>query len=80
MVALLTTPVLYHSAYRAIFPSETPDTTSFWPLIHGLAKHGIYLLEDDDVAVNHSVLAQSTPFRKVLWHATLKRSHNIHVS
>ena len=65
MVALLTAPNLYRSAYKAIFPSETPDSNSFWPLIHGLARHGIYLLEDDDVAVNHSVLAQTAPFRKV---------------
>ena len=63
-VALLTDPNLYLSAYGVIFPQESLQRGTFWPLIHGLARHGVYLMEGD-TAVNHTVLAQNSPFREV---------------
>ena len=64
VVALLTDPNVYLSAYGVIFPQESLQRDTFWPLIHGLARHGVYLMEGD-TAVNHTVLAQNNPFREV---------------
>ena len=64
VVALLTDPNLYLTAYGVIFPQESLQRGTFWPLIHGLARHGVYLMEGD-TAVNHAVLAQNSPFREV---------------
>ena len=64
VVALLTDPNVYLSAYGVIFPQESLQRGTFWPLIHGLARHGVYLMEGD-TAVNHTVLAQNNPFREV---------------
>ena len=64
VVALLTDHNLYLTAYGVIFPQEALQRGTFWPLIHGLARHGVYLMEGD-TAVNHAVLAQNNPFREV---------------
>ena len=41
------------------------NESSFERLIHNLAKRGGYILEDDDVVVNCSMLAQKQPFGEV---------------
>lgn len=70
VVMLLTDPNLYLSAYNTIFPQdlEPLERGTFWPLIHRLARHGVYLVEGNDTAVNHTVLAQNNPFREVCVH------------
>ena len=67
VVALLTDPNLYMGAYDAIFPQdpEPLEGGTFWPLIHRLARLGVYLVEGNDAAVNHTALAQNNPFREV---------------
>ena len=67
LVQCLTHPRLYSSAYKVLFPSdrEVMDGASFEPLIHRLAKHGGYVLEDDSVAVTDPMLTQQEPFREV---------------
>lgn len=65
LVLILTTADLYTSIYNAILPNEQPKELTFWPLIHSLARRGIYVIEGDGDAVNHAVLAQRSPFRKV---------------
>ena len=65
MVALLSDPSLCTSAYTKLFPEEELDGSTFWPLIQALARRGVYVVEDEDVAVNHTVLAQTSPFRQV---------------
>ena len=69
VVALLTTPAQYLQAYHTTFPSEPlqgegegEKEGNFWPLIHALARHGLYVVVDGGQAVNHSALAQSEPF------------------
>lgn len=73
VIALLTTTTYYLRAFCAIFPSESllvgsvddEGKHTFWPLIHALARHGIYAVEEGGQTVNHSALAQTTPFREV---------------
>ena len=56
-------------AFQAIFPMDTrleeQERETFWPIIHGLARHGIYAVDDDGQSVNHAVLSHVAPFRKV---------------
>lgn len=70
VVNLLTSPSLYICAYGTILPKEQLGSdNTFWPLIQSLAKRGIYVLEENEVVVNHSVLAQKNPFKQVsLWY------------
>ena len=65
LVLLLTNPSLYISAYEVLFPGEHVDGGSFEPLIHGLAKKGGYVLEDDTNIVTGPMLAQESPFMEV---------------
>ena len=65
LVLLLTTPSLYISAYEVLFPGEHVDGGSFEPLIHGLAKKGGYVLEDDTNIVTGPMLAQESSFMEV---------------
>jgi len=41
------------------------EEESFECLMHHLAKNGGYIIEDNDVVVNGSMLAQKKPFREV---------------
>ncbi len=66
VVHLLTSPNLYICAHGAIIPSERlEDDNTFWPLIQSLAKRGMYVVDEDESVVNHSVLAQKDPFKQV---------------
>jgi hypothetical protein len=65
LILLLTDPSLYISAYEMLFPGEQLNSQSFEPLIHGLARKGGYVLEDDANIVTSSMLAQEAPFREV---------------
>ena len=66
VINLLTSPNLYICAHGAIIPNEQLEgDNTFWPLIQSLAKQGIYVLEEDESVVNHSVLAQKDPFKQV---------------
>ena len=65
IVLILTIPDLYTSVYNAILPNEQPKEATFWPLIHSLARRGIYVIEEEGDGVNHAVLAQRSPFKKV---------------
>ena len=67
VVNILTTPTLYVSAHGSIIPDDQldSDSSSFWPLIQSLAKRGIYVIEEDEAVVNHSVLSQRDPFKQV---------------
>lgn len=62
---MLTDAKLYVSTYCVIYPGENVENGSFESLIHNLAKRGGYVLEDDDVVVNGSMLAQKQPFGEV---------------
>lgn len=85
VIGLLTNTAYYFQVYCAIFPSESLQTGSrddeenltctFWPLIHGLARHGVYAVEEGGCTVNHAALAQRNPFREVI----MNYLHNIHV-
>lgn len=86
VIGLLTNTAYYFQVYCAIFPSESLQTGSsddednhptctFWPLIHGLARHGIYAVEEGGCTVNHAALAQRNPFREVIMNCL----QNIHV-
>ena len=66
VVNLLTSPHLYICAHGAIVPNEQLDSDStFWPLIQGLSKRGIYVVDEDETVVNHTVLTQRDPFKQV---------------
>ena len=66
VIHLLTSPNLYICAHGAIIPNEQLEgDNTFWPLIQSLAKRGIYVLDEDESVVNHSVLAQKDPFKQV---------------
>ena len=66
IVNLLTSPNLYICAHGTIIPNEQLESdNTFWPLIQSLAKRGIYVLEEDEAVVNHSMLAQKNPFKQV---------------
>lgn len=73
VIVLLTNAACYFQVYSAIFTSETLSIESsddegnrtFWPLIHALARRGIYAVEEGGCTVNHAALAQRTPFREV---------------
>lgn len=66
VINLLTLPDLYICAHGTIIPNKKLESDStFWPLIQSLAKRGIYVLEEDEAVVNHSVLAQKDPFKRV---------------
>ena len=72
VIALLTAATYYVKACCVIFPSESlqrfingKPILAFWPLIHALAHHGVYAIEEDGQIVNHSALAQITPFKEV---------------
>lgn len=77
VISILTTPTLYISAHGCIVPDDRldPDSSSFWPLIQCLAKRGIYVIEEDEAVVNHTVLSQRDPFKQVtLAHVLLMKS------
>lgn len=67
IVAVLTNATCYMNAFHTIFAfdslNEKADGT-FWPLIHGLACHGIYVVNEGQT-VNHATLSQTTPFEEV---------------
>ena len=66
VINLLTTPNLYICAHGTNIPNDQLEGgNTFWPLIQSLAKRGIYVLEEDEAVVNHSVLAQKNPFKRV---------------
>ena len=66
VINLLTSPNLYICAHGTIIPNERLEgDNTFWPLIQSLAKRGIYVLEEDESVVNHSVLAQRDSFKQV---------------
>ena len=67
VIALVTAAVLYARVFNAIFPSESLPVgdETFWPLIHGLARHGVYAVEAGGQTVNHAALSQTVPFREV---------------
>ena len=66
VIHLLTSPNLYICAHGSIIPNEQlKGDNTFWPLIQSLAKRGIYVLDEDESVVNHSVLAQRDPFKQV---------------
>ena len=66
---MLASATCYMKAFTAIFPFETwieeKTNETFWPIIYGLARHGIYAVEGDGQSVNHAALSQRAPFRKV---------------
>ena len=69
VIHLLTSPNLYICAHGSIIPNEQLEgDNTFWPLIQSLAKRGIYVLDEDESVVNHSVLAQKDPFKQVGFH------------
>ena len=42
---------------------------TFWPLIHALARQGIYLVDtQSDANINHSMIASTNPFKEVSYH------------
>ena len=66
VVDLLSSPVVYCAVYNSLFtPEEQLSSTSFWPLIQHLARQGVYLMVDDDTALNHTMLASKAPFEQV---------------
>ena len=65
VIALLVTAKCYVKAFHTIFPFERIKDETFWPLIHGLACHGIYAMNEGD-SVNHAVLSQTAPFMEVI--------------
>lgn len=73
LIAILTAATYYIKAYCAIFPSETlpqgflnsNQTHEFWPLIHALARHGVYAVDKEEQVVSSAALAQRTPFKEV---------------
>lgn len=67
LVCCLTSPSLYLGAYSVLFPSDSVKLLgdSFEPLIHGLAKRGVYVLEEDSTIVTDPMLTQQDPFREV---------------
>lgn len=67
VVKVLTTPSLYVSAHGSIVTDEILEcgNNSFWPLIQSLAKRGIYILDEDEAVVNHTILSQRSPFKQV---------------
>ena len=66
VVHLLTSPNLYLCAHGTIIPNEQlGGDNTFWPLIYSLAKRGIYVMEEDESVVDHSVLEQRDPFNQV---------------
>lgn len=66
VVLSLTHPSLYLSAYGVLIPGDqVEDNSSFEPLIHSLARKGVYVLEEDTTIVSSSMLAQDMPFREV---------------
>lgn len=65
VVSLLTDPSLYFSALLTILPKEDVKRVDFSSLLQSLARHGVYVMEGEGKAVNHSVLAKSNPFREV---------------
>ena len=73
VIHLLTSPNLYICAHGAIIPNEQLEgDNTFWPLIQNLAKRGIYVLDEDESVVNHSVLAQKDPFKQVSLQITIQ--------
>lgn len=73
VIHLLTSPNLYICAHGAIIPNEQLEgDNTFWPLIQSLAKRGIYVLDEDESVVNHSVLAQKDPFKQVSLQITIQ--------
>lgn len=55
------------NAFNIIYPFEKLDGSkehSFWPVIHGLARNGIYALDSGQI-VNHTDLSQAAPFKEV---------------
>lgn len=65
-IDLLTDPSIYLNAYLTIYSGGKVEEDSFECLIHNLAKKGGYVLEDNDIVVNGSMLAQKVPFREVI--------------
>ena len=65
LIGFLTRPNLYLSVYSILFPGGDVESSSFEPLIHSLARKGGYVMEDGDVIVSDSMLAQTKPFREV---------------
>ena len=73
---MLTASKCYIKAYCSIFPSESlslhatesgedDGERTFWPLIHALGRHGVYVVEEGGHTVNHTALAETNPFREV---------------
>ena len=65
VIDLLSDPGIYLGAYLTIHSGGNVEKKSFECLIHNLAKNGGYIVEDNDVVVNGSMLAQKKPFREV---------------
>ena len=67
VVLLLTDPKSYTNAYKMIFKNEIIErSATFWPLIHNLARHGTYVLEENGITVENSSLSKATPLREVI--------------
>ena len=67
VAAVLASPTCYVKAFCAISPFDTLEKKAggtFWPLIHGLACHGIYVV-DEGQSINHAMLSQTEPFEEV---------------
>lgn len=66
VVAILIDPSLYLTVFARIHSEEDIKRGGdFSSLLQSLARQGVYVLEDEARVVNHSVLAQSSPFREV---------------
>ena len=51
---------------NCIYRDEATAAVGHWGVIQLLSRHGVYVVEDGEIAVTDSALQQKKPFRKVL--------------